>query len=171
MQFRTFSAIMFPALTKDGFIVILLFHYLSSPPFWPNLFPLHHLAERTWWCHGSRLPFQIEFQKSISDQIVFHRLCIDVCRIITERFQRCIDLHDSNTVIIYYCFPSERFEVRIEAMVLCAEFSASCAVMSREIDVIRVATKGNGKLLLDAHAQARAHKLTHTHTHTHAGLT
>ncbi|CAL8286176.1 unnamed protein product [Arctogadus glacialis] len=34
-----------------------------------------------------------------------------------------------------------RFEVRIEAMVLCAEFSASCAVMSREIDVIRVATK------------------------------
>ncbi|CAL8330634.1 unnamed protein product [Merluccius merluccius] len=34
-----------------------------------------------------------------------------------------------------------RFAVRIEAMVLCAEFSASCAVMSREIDVIRVATK------------------------------
>ncbi|CAL8331111.1 unnamed protein product [Lota lota] len=34
-----------------------------------------------------------------------------------------------------------RFEVRIEAMVLCAEFSASCAVMSHEIEVIRKATK------------------------------
>lgn len=36
-----------------------------------------------------------------------------------------------------------RFEVRIEAIVLREEFFPSCAVMSREIDVVRVATKGN----------------------------
>ncbi|XP_060951392.1 FH2 domain-containing protein 1 [Limanda limanda] len=34
-----------------------------------------------------------------------------------------------------------RFEVRIEAMVLHEEFVPSCAVMSREIDAVRVATK------------------------------
>ncbi|KAA8594605.1 FH2 domain-containing protein 1 [Etheostoma spectabile] len=34
-----------------------------------------------------------------------------------------------------------RFEVRIEAIVLREEFFPSCAVMSREIDVVRVATK------------------------------
>uniref|UniRef100_A0A8C3A9P0 FH2 domain containing 1 n=1 Tax=Cyclopterus lumpus TaxID=8103 RepID=A0A8C3A9P0_CYCLU len=34
-----------------------------------------------------------------------------------------------------------RFDVRIEAIVLREEFSPSCAVMSREIDVVRVATK------------------------------
>ena len=38
--------------------------------------------------------------------------------------------------------PPGRFEVRIEAMVLREEFFPSCAVMSREIDVVRVATKG-----------------------------
>lgn len=37
----------------------------------------------------------------------------------------------------------DRFEVRIEAMVLREEFFPSCAVMSHEIDVVRVATKGN----------------------------
>lgn len=35
-----------------------------------------------------------------------------------------------------------RFEVRIEAMVLREEIFPLCAVMSREIDVVRVATKG-----------------------------
>ncbi|TNN89742.1 FH2 domain-containing protein 1 [Liparis tanakae] len=39
------------------------------------------------------------------------------------------------------CFASHRFDVRIEAIVLREEFSPSCAVMSREIDVVRVATK------------------------------
>ncbi|KAM6940869.1 FH2 domain-containing protein 1 [Lycodopsis pacificus] len=34
-----------------------------------------------------------------------------------------------------------RFEVRIEAIVLREEFVPSCAVMSREIDVVRIATK------------------------------
>lgn len=42
------------------------------------------------------------------------------------------------------------FEVRIEAMVLREEFGPSCAAMSHDIDVVRVATKGD----------------THLHTHT-----
>lgn len=46
-----------------------------------------------------------------------------------------------------------RFEVRIEAMVLREEIFPLCAVMSREIDVVRVATKG---------------KHTHICTRTHA---
>lgn len=41
------------------------------------------------------------------------------------------------------CSASNSFEVRIEAMVLHEEFFPSCAVMSHEIDVVRVATKGN----------------------------
>lgn len=39
-------------------------------------------------------------------------------------------------------FGFSRFEVRIEAMVLREEMFPLCAVMSREIDVVRVATKG-----------------------------
>lgn len=46
-----------------------------------------------------------------------------------------------------------RFEVRIEAMVLREEIFPLCAVMSREIDVVRVATKG---------------KHAHMHAHTHS---
>lgn len=45
-----------------------------------------------------------------------------------------------------------RFEVRIEAMVLREEIFPLCAVMSREIDVVRVATKGK-------HTHARTHIL------------
>lgn len=62
-------------------------------------------------------------------------------------------------IIFYFCFSKKtvfglcRFEVRIEAMVLREEIFPLCAVMSREIDVVRVATKG---------------KRTHTYTHTHA---
>lgn len=51
------------------------------------------------------------------------------------------------------------FEVRIEAMVLREEFNPSCAAMSHEIDVVRVATKGD------------THTLIHTHSHTHTSLT
>uniref|UniRef100_A0A667WUN6 FH2 domain containing 1 n=1 Tax=Myripristis murdjan TaxID=586833 RepID=A0A667WUN6_9TELE len=42
---------------------------------------------------------------------------------------------------MYLLIQVPRFEVRIEAMVLREEFFPSCAVMSHEIDVIRVATK------------------------------
>ncbi|KAM6972345.1 FH2 domain-containing protein 1 [Aplochiton taeniatus] len=42
---------------------------------------------------------------------------------------------------MYLLIQVPRFEVRIEAMVLHEEFNPSCAVMSKEIDVIRVATK------------------------------
>ncbi|XP_053713924.1 FH2 domain-containing protein 1 isoform X2 [Synchiropus splendidus] len=42
---------------------------------------------------------------------------------------------------MYLLIQVPRFEVRIEAMVLREEFAPSCVVMSREIDVIRVATK------------------------------
>ncbi|KAI3353369.1 hypothetical protein L3Q82_019903 [Scortum barcoo] len=42
---------------------------------------------------------------------------------------------------MYLLIQVPRFEVRIEAMVLHEEFFPSCAVMSREIDVVRVATK------------------------------
>uniref|UniRef100_A0A674DYX8 FH2 domain containing 1 n=1 Tax=Salmo trutta TaxID=8032 RepID=A0A674DYX8_SALTR len=42
---------------------------------------------------------------------------------------------------MYLLVQVPRFELRIEAMVLREEFFQSCAVMSREIDVIRVATK------------------------------
>ncbi|KAM3865053.1 FH2 domain-containing protein 1 [Diretmus argenteus] len=42
---------------------------------------------------------------------------------------------------MYLLIQVPRFEVRIEAMVLREEFFPSCVVMSREIDVIRVATK------------------------------
>nr|XP_033479188.1 FH2 domain-containing protein 1 [Epinephelus lanceolatus] len=42
---------------------------------------------------------------------------------------------------MYLLIQVPRFEVRIEAIVLREEFFPSCAVMSREIDVIRVATK------------------------------
>lgn len=49
-------------------------------------------------------------------------------------------------------FGFRRFEVRIEAMVLREEIFPLCAVMSREIDVVRVATKGK-------HTHARAHIL------------
>ncbi|XP_064782074.1 FH2 domain-containing protein 1 [Oncorhynchus masou masou] len=42
---------------------------------------------------------------------------------------------------MYLLIQVPRFELRIEAMVLRDEFFPSCAVMSREIDVIRVATK------------------------------
>ncbi|KAM6940351.1 FH2 domain-containing protein 1 [Xenentodon cancila] len=42
---------------------------------------------------------------------------------------------------MYLLIQVPRFEVRIEVMVLQEEFFPSCAVMSREIDVVRVATK------------------------------
>ncbi|KAM7394496.1 hypothetical protein PAMP_021296 [Pampus punctatissimus] len=42
---------------------------------------------------------------------------------------------------MYLLIQVPRFEVRIEAMVLREEFFPSCAVMSHEIDVVRVATK------------------------------
>ncbi|KAM9793037.1 FH2 domain-containing protein 1 [Neosynchiropus ocellatus] len=42
---------------------------------------------------------------------------------------------------MYLLIQVPRFEVRIEAMVLREEFAPSCFLMSREIDVIRVATK------------------------------
>ncbi|XP_070971282.1 FH2 domain-containing protein 1-like [Oncorhynchus clarkii lewisi] len=42
---------------------------------------------------------------------------------------------------MYLLIQVPRFELRIEAMVLREEFFQSCAVMSHEIDVIRVATK------------------------------
>ncbi|KAK6325031.1 hypothetical protein J4Q44_G00043730 [Coregonus suidteri] len=42
---------------------------------------------------------------------------------------------------MYLLIQVPRFEVRIEAMVLREEFFPSCAMMSHEIDVIRVATK------------------------------
>ncbi|XP_042341723.1 LOW QUALITY PROTEIN: FH2 domain-containing protein 1 [Plectropomus leopardus] len=42
---------------------------------------------------------------------------------------------------MYLLIQVPRFEVRIEAIVLREEFFPSCAIMSREIDVIRVATK------------------------------
>uniref|UniRef100_A0A3P8XE21 FH2 domain-containing protein n=2 Tax=Esox lucius TaxID=8010 RepID=A0A3P8XE21_ESOLU len=42
---------------------------------------------------------------------------------------------------MYLLIQVPRFEVRVEAMVLREEFFPSCSVMSREIDVIRVATK------------------------------
>ncbi|XP_055765452.1 FH2 domain-containing protein 1-like [Salvelinus fontinalis] len=42
---------------------------------------------------------------------------------------------------MYLMIQVPRFELRIEAMVLREEFFQSCAVMSHEIDVIRVATK------------------------------
>uniref|UniRef100_A0A4W6EWK3 FH2 domain containing 1 n=1 Tax=Lates calcarifer TaxID=8187 RepID=A0A4W6EWK3_LATCA len=42
---------------------------------------------------------------------------------------------------MYLLIQVPRFEVRIEAMVLHEEFFPSCAVMSHEIDVVRVATK------------------------------
>ncbi|XP_071244274.1 FH2 domain-containing protein 1-like [Salvelinus alpinus] len=42
---------------------------------------------------------------------------------------------------MYLLIQVPRFELRIEAMVLRKEFFQSCAVMSHEIDVIRVATK------------------------------
>ncbi|XP_059199055.1 FH2 domain-containing protein 1 [Centropristis striata] len=42
---------------------------------------------------------------------------------------------------MYLLIQVPRFEVRIEAIVLREEFFPSCAVMSREIDVVRVATK------------------------------
>lgn len=53
-------------------------------------------------------------------------------------------------------FMPHRFKVRIEAIVLREEFCPSCAVMSREIDVVRIATKGNSTCALLP---------THTHTH------
>lgn len=50
----------------------------------------------------------------------------------------------------------DRFEVRIEAMVLREEFSPSCAVMSHDIDVIRVATKGrNARVSASMNTRAR----------------
>uniref|UniRef100_A0A665W910 FH2 domain containing 1 n=2 Tax=Echeneis naucrates TaxID=173247 RepID=A0A665W910_ECHNA len=42
---------------------------------------------------------------------------------------------------MYLLIQVPRFEIRIEAMVLREEFFPSCAVMSHEIDVVRVATK------------------------------
>uniref|UniRef100_A0A7N8YPG0 FH2 domain containing 1 n=1 Tax=Mastacembelus armatus TaxID=205130 RepID=A0A7N8YPG0_9TELE len=42
---------------------------------------------------------------------------------------------------MYLLIQVPRFEVRIEAMVLREEFFPSCAVMSHEIDVVRIATK------------------------------
>uniref|UniRef100_A0A8D2ZK35 FH2 domain containing 1 n=1 Tax=Scophthalmus maximus TaxID=52904 RepID=A0A8D2ZK35_SCOMX len=42
---------------------------------------------------------------------------------------------------MYLLIQVPRFEIRIEAIVLREEFSPSCAVMSHEIDVVRVATK------------------------------
>ncbi|XP_053195542.1 FH2 domain-containing protein 1 [Scomber japonicus] len=42
---------------------------------------------------------------------------------------------------MYLLIQVPRFEVRIEAMVLQEEFFPSCALMSRDIDVVRVATK------------------------------
>lgn len=55
-----------------------------------------------------------------------------------------------------------RFKVRIEAIVLREEFSPSCAVMSREIDVVRIATKGNSTWAL-------LPPYTHTHTCAQTG--
>ncbi|KAG7486185.1 hypothetical protein JOB18_026610 [Solea senegalensis] len=42
---------------------------------------------------------------------------------------------------MYLLIQVPRFDVRIEAMVLHEEFSPSCAAMSHEIDVVRIATK------------------------------
>ncbi|XP_072240898.1 FH2 domain-containing protein 1 [Leuresthes tenuis] len=42
---------------------------------------------------------------------------------------------------MYLLIQVPRFEVRIEAMVLCEEFFPCCATMGHEIDVVRIATK------------------------------